>query len=84
LKNTAVLANKATNGGGAFVTPGSTLTLTQAALTFNSATEKGGGVYNKGEVMGSQSLVLSNIAKEGAGIFNEGGTVTLKESLVQP
>jgi hypothetical protein len=32
----------------------------------------------------TQSAVFRNTAKEGARIFNEGGTVTLTESFVQP
>jgi hypothetical protein len=84
LKGAFVASDKATNGAGAFVPTGQTLTLSQASIFLNSATEKGGGVFNQGEVTGRQSDVILNSAKEGKGIFNEGGTVTLKESLVQP
>jgi hypothetical protein len=80
---TAVGYNKATDGGGVFVPPGSTLTLTRAFLSVNIATEKGGGIYNRGLVTGSHSFVWVNSAKEGANIFNEGGTETLTESYVE-
>jgi hypothetical protein len=56
----------------------------QAAITVNRATEKGGGIFNEGEVTGNRSIVFANVAKKSAGIFNESGTVTLRESFVQP
>jgi hypothetical protein len=77
-------ANEATDGGGAFVAGPGTLTLTRAAVVADSAGEEGGGVFNIGEVTGSHSVIAANSAKEGASIFEEGRTDTLKESFVEP
>lgn len=70
--------------GGAVFNSGGTLTLTNVALTNNSAPFYGAGILNfGGTVMVANSTLASNSSAEmGGAIFNEGGTVTLDSTTV--
>jgi hypothetical protein len=50
INNSTVSTNQALNGGGVYSEFGSTLTVTQATVAFNSASSNGGGLYNEAQV----------------------------------
>jgi hypothetical protein len=66
--------------GGAVSNAG-TLTVSDSALTFNSA-ERGGGIYNTGNVTVSHSNLGSNAAFSGGGIYNNSAPATITDSTV--
>ena len=85
ITDSRVVRNTAAYGGGIFVEgESSPVVLTGTKITRNSATEKGGGIFNEGDLTGSKDSIVSNTAPEGPSIFNEGGTVALIESIVEP
>jgi hypothetical protein len=88
LRNSTVSGNAASLfalvGGG--ISNHGTLTLRDSTVSANSAIERGGGIYNSSTGTGtlSHSTVIDNTAPVGPGIFNDGGTMTIKDSTVQP
>jgi predicted outer membrane repeat protein len=73
--------------GGGIVNLGSTLTLTNSTVSYNSASASGGGIYSVGgELTVTDSTVSNNSAGssiargDGGGIYNENGTLTLTNS----
>jgi CSLREA domain-containing protein len=82
--NAATSASVHTTGGG--IINGGTLTLTDSTVSGNGA-DLGGGIYNRSS--GSVSLVHSTVAfnsagnpRGGAGIYNDGGSLTVTASLL--
>jgi hypothetical protein len=88
LRNSTVSGNAASLfalvGGG--ISNHGTLTLRDSTVSGNSAIERGGGIYNSSTGTGTltNSTVIDNTAPVGPGIFNDGGTMTIKDSTVQP
>jgi hypothetical protein len=80
------------HGGGIFNGSTGTTTLRKSTVSANSVAPagffpdppSGGGIYNQGDLTLRSSTVSGNSAPTGPGIFNDGGTVTLKHSTVQP
>jgi hypothetical protein len=77
LSGITITAGAATNGAGA--DNQGTLTVSNAAVTFNASTNDGGGIDNSGTLYVINSMIGSNTsASNGGGIANEsGGTVSL-------
>jgi hypothetical protein len=88
LRNSTVTGNSAfllaRDGGGIF--NDGALTLRDSTVSGNSAIGRGGGIYNSSTGTGTltNSTVIDNTAPVGPGIFNDGGTMTIKDSTVQP
>ena len=72
------------DGGG--ISNYGTLSLRDSTVSANSATSRGGGIYNShtGDADLRETTVLNNTAPIGPGIFNDGGTMTIKDSTIQP
>jgi hypothetical protein len=90
LRNSTVSGNSASgtataeSSGGGIYNKSGTVTLSNTKVSGNTAEAKGGGIYNKATVMGSNDAITGNTAPEGAGIFNEPlGEVKLTNSKVQ-
>ena len=70
-------------GGGGILNNGK-LTVTGCTIASNSAAmslkNQGGGIFNAGTLNLYSSTVSDNKASDGAGIFNDGGTVTIVNS----
>ena len=62
------------------------MTLRDSTVSGNNAIDRGGGIYNSSTGTGTltNSTVIGNTAPVGPGIFNDGGTMTIKDSTVQP
>lgn len=76
LDNTKVSQNYAENGGGIYISPESSVTLTNDSdITDNTATSNGGGVRVWGKLIGYDwnSKISDNQAPNGAGISVPGG-----------
>jgi predicted outer membrane repeat protein len=72
------------NNGGGILNFGA-VTLTGSALSSNTATGLGGGIYSTGTAAAAtftSSTVGSNTANQGAGIASVNGTLTLTSSVV--
>jgi hypothetical protein len=88
LRNSTVSGNSASLfalvGGG--ISNHGTLTLRDSTVSGNNAIDRGGGIYNSSTGTGTltNSTVIGNTAPVGPGIFNDGGTMTIKDSTVQP
>jgi hypothetical protein len=88
LTNSTVSGNSASLfalvGGG--ISNHGTMTLRDSTVSGNNAIERGGGIYNSSTGTGTltNSTVIGNTAPVGPGIFNDGGTMTIKDSTVQP
>jgi predicted outer membrane repeat protein len=82
LQDTTVTGGKGSKGG-AIYNQG-TLTLSESTLTDNTASSKGGALFNnKGTVVLSNSTVSdSSAGTAGGGVYNEGGRLTLTDSTV--
>ncbi len=73
-----------TGSGGGIYNSG-TLSISNAAISGNSATgSSGGGIRNTnvGSLAVSNSIIFGNATNFGAGIFNSGGTVTLTGTVI--
>jgi predicted outer membrane repeat protein len=85
--NSTFSGNSATLYGGAIITGGGTATVTNSTFSGNSAAY-GGGLYNyysalSGTMTVTNSTFSGNSAtSDGGGIFNAGGTVTVKNTLI--
>ena len=87
ISNTVVSGNELlipADGGG--ISNYGTLSLRDSTVSANSATSRGGGIYNShtGDADLRETTVLNNTAPIGPGIFNDGGTMTIKDSTIQP
>ncbi|MDL1920884.1 sortase, partial [Chloroflexi bacterium CFX5] len=72
-------ATDTTNGGGIY--SNGTLTVTNSALSNNSANQNGGGIYNSGTLTVTNSALSNNSANSsGGGIYNRNGTLTVTNS----
>ncbi|MEM9775672.1 MAG: choice-of-anchor Q domain-containing protein, partial [Chloroflexota bacterium] len=87
-KGKAGLSDCLCGGGGVSIGSSASVTLTQTTIISNTA-DSGGGVYNLGTVTISQSYIHGNITPNlspfggrGGGIYNDGGTFTVTESLI--
>jgi CSLREA domain-containing protein len=70
---TDIKSCSATSGGGLFVRPGATLTMNAATISGNTASARGGGLFNLGTVLPSSVTMTDNTAvNEGGGLLNEG------------
>ena len=70
-------------GGAVYVSEGATLRLTDSAVTGNTASSSGGGIYSEGEVDLVRSTVAYNNAGDGGGIYQanvETGRLTITSS----
>jgi hypothetical protein len=88
LRNSTVTGNSAflvARDGGGILNEG-TMTLRDSTVSGNNAIDRGGGIYNSSTGTGTltNSTVIDNTAPVGPGIFNDGGTMTIKDSTVQP
>jgi hypothetical protein len=84
VRRSTISGNRGGHYGGAAIENGGTLTLTNSTVSSNYG-PRGGGVENTGELTIVSSTVTGNYAfyDEGGGLFvREGGTVTLKRSIV--
>ncbi len=82
LANSNIYSNSATNGAGIFTT-GSIGLLTNVNLSYNHATNDGGGIRNyagPSVLTVSNSNIFSNTAASGAGISNDYGMLFLQDS----
>ncbi len=73
-----IAGGSAVNGGG--VSNFGDLTLTNCTISGNTASDSGGGIYISGAAATltmTSSTVSDNIAANGAGLYNLGGTTTL-------
>ena len=80
LNNCTMTTNQAKKGGGVFNNAGGTLAINGSTLILNSAqgSTDGGGVYNLGTMIVTNSTIHNNSATGfGGGVFNAGGTLTL-------
>jgi len=88
--NSMVSGNRATFGGspadGGGILNLGTLSLRDTTVSGNDAVNRGGGIYNgaTGSGMLTKSTVNGNTAPIGPGIVNDGGTLTIKDSVIQP
>jgi hypothetical protein len=71
------------DGGG--IANSGTLTLRDSTVDGNSASNRGGGIFNggTGDVTLRGSAVIGNSAPTGPGIFNDGGALTIRGSTIQ-
>jgi len=68
-------------GGGIYINPGSTVTVTNSTLSGNSVGEFGGGIYNAGTLTVTNSTLSGNSAPtNGGGGIENGGTLTVINS----
>ena len=74
--------NTSTNGGGIFNIAGGTLAVSNSALSNNTASLSGGGIFNLGTLTVSNSTLSGNSAISGGGIYNNGGTATVTGSTI--
>ena len=82
VETSTVSNNTAVNGGGLWTSGAGTMTVTNATVTMNDA-PNGGNVYLSG-TGGSISLASATVAAsaQGVGLYSEGGTFTLMNTLV--
>ncbi|MCL2642320.1 MAG: hypothetical protein FWD52_02220 [Candidatus Bathyarchaeota archaeon] len=64
--------NVATLGGGVYNAKRSLFDMTRSEITFNKATDKGGGVYNLGVLDMKSGCIDRNSADKGGGVYNLG------------
>jgi Ca2+-binding RTX toxin-like protein len=82
--NNSTLSNNSTviNGGGGIVNYGN-LAVNSSTLSGNSALANlGGGIYNAGTTAVSSSTLSGNAASVGGGLYNDGGMLTIGNSVV--
>jgi hypothetical protein len=90
MSNSTVSGNRAIFGGspadGGGILNLGTLSLRDTTVSGNDAINRGGGIYNGATGSGTltKSTVTGNTAPIGPGIYNDGGTITLRDSTVQP
>ena len=90
MRNTMVSGNRALFGGspadGGGILNLGTLSLRDTTVSGNDASNRGGGIYNGATGSGTltKSTVNGNTAPIGPGIFNDDGTLTIKDSAIQP
>lgn len=84
--NCVISGNRRTsaNGDGGIYSFGNPVFILTSAITGNSTSDLGGGIYNASATMtfDSVSSVTENTALNGGGIYNDGGTVTLNGATV--
>lgn len=74
-----ISANRASDGGGVFLRPNTTVTLDTTIVDTNIATSQGGGINNTGTLGGIGTLFTGNVADAGGGLYVSGST-TLRAS----
>jgi hypothetical protein len=90
LASSTVAGNETLVDDGGGIANEGTLTLRDTTVRGNRATfqanQRGGGIYNAdtGDAELRSSTVVDNLASIGPGIFNDGGTLTIKDSTIQP
>ena len=72
LSGTVISGTRAVCGGGIWNDETGSVTLYDGAITECTASEKGGGIYNKGTVTQNGGHIDSNTAEQGGGIYNTG------------
>ncbi|MCI0680921.1 MAG: hypothetical protein L0Y71_02355 [Gemmataceae bacterium] len=83
LRDSVVIANTANVGGGIANELGATLTLDAVDIVGNTATLIGGGVDNLGTLIVNASVISSNAAIDGGGLYNHDvGTLTVTASTI--
>jgi CSLREA domain-containing protein len=88
--NSTISGNQnSTGNGGGIANQGGTTNVTNSTISGNSGNANGGGIYNSfgGTVNVTNSTIVGNTAigtsnGRGGGILNDGGTVTVKNSIV--
>lgn len=82
LQSSSVTGNRAANGAGLFNYFGS-LFLTNDTLSGNTAQQEGGGLYNIDTVsLNNVTVAFNSAGLSGGGLTNQGGTLSLKNTLV--
>jgi CSLREA domain-containing protein len=85
--NVAISGLTITNGsapgnfGGGISNNGSTVAITNCAVSGNAAAS-GGGIYNNGATLTITNSTISGNSGNGGGIFNDAGTVTITSSTI--
>ncbi len=75
--------NSGSGGGGIFNIPNGSLMLEQSTVHNNKiSSDEGGGIYNLGTLVLTDSYVTNNIAYLGGGIFNATGSFTTTNTIV--
>lgn len=88
LVNSTINNNSAdTNGGGIYnennlTLLGSTVRNNQAGVAGGGVSEFGGGIFNEDTLEMSHSTVRNNLADDSAGISNDGGSMTIRNSTI--
>jgi hypothetical protein len=76
-------ANQAINGGAIYNTgAGSTLTIDSSHISYNTASNSGGAIYNDATLKITNSVLAGNTASNAGAIDNEGGTLLISNSTV--
>jgi hypothetical protein len=92
LRNSTVSGNAvpaspgAGEGIGGGISNHGALRLRESTVSGNDATDRGGGIHNSatGTAALFSSAVIDNTAPVDPGIFNDGGTLTIRDSTIQP
>ncbi len=78
-KNVTFAGNNAHNGGGLWLK--TSASLVNATLSGNTASSQGGGLWAQNGAALDHVTVAYNAASSGGGVFDQGGTVTMANSL---
>jgi len=85
ITDSTISGNSASFGGGILNAFGGMATITNSTISGNTAGLEGGGIWNSRTVNASFVTIADNDAGasgQGGGIFNSGGTVNIKNSIV--
>lgn len=80
--NSTFSGNSASLGGAVYNSDPAQITLTNSTLDGNSASSSGGGIYQRGSLVVSDSTISNNTASDGGGIYNKQNTLVVQNTTI--